>query len=115
MAYGITSESQLIDYKTIKAGCEAYITALDDYVECSNKMGEAASILNSKALSVDDATLQDSLYQMQADIMTLRNEYATAAEQVYTDAVNVYNQQVSELNDYYRRLAEEEARKRNNG
>lgn len=115
MAYGITSESQLIDYKTIKRGCEDYINALNDYVDCANQLNEAGNTLSPKALSVDGGTLQEPIFELAQEIVTARNEYAAAAEQIYTDAVTIYNQQVEELYSYYQQQEAERQKNANNG
>lgn len=111
--YGITSESQLIDYESIRNGCVAYVQALEGFTEAGEKIIEAGTIMDKDALSVDGASMQPSLYELGQMIGNLANEYAEYANAVYTDAIRIYNEQVAELNEYYRKLAEQQQQKNN--
>ena len=48
LSYGITSKSQLIDINTIKAGCEMYINALDDFEKSGENVVLAAEKCDKK-------------------------------------------------------------------
>ena len=109
MAYGITSESQLIDVATIKSGCSAYIKALDFFTEGGNKITEAGHFCNKQALSVDGQSYEDEICEVGKQVTELRDTYAGYAEAVYGAAVQVYNAQVAELNEYNRWLAQQRA------
>ena len=116
--YGITSESQLIDYETIRNGCVAYVEALEGFYTAAQQIIDAGTTMDKKALSVDGATMQPVLYELGETIGNLANEYAGYANDVYVQAINIYNEQVAELNEYYRKLAEQQAAKaaqQNNG
>ena len=103
MAYfGITSESQLIDYQRIRLGCESYIQALDDFVSCGNAVIQAGESCSQQALSVDGETMQSVIYEIAEQIGGLRDALAANAEAVYAQAVQIYNAQVAELNEYIR-------------
>ena len=113
MAYGITSESQLIDYNTIRNGCSAYMDSLDYFMQAAKQVMEAAEMCDKKALNVDGQTMQPVLYELAQQIANVANEYASRVNEVNVQAVNVYNAQVRELNAYYQRLAQEQAAKNN--
>ena len=108
MAYGITSESQIIDIGTIRSGCNQYISALDFYTDGGNQVIEAGSTCNAKALSVDGASFESEITQVGEKMKQLKDTYSSAAEAVYAQAVQVYNEQVAELNEYRRKLAEQQ-------
>ncbi len=111
MAYGITSESQLIDVSTIQSGCDQYKQHLDDFEINGNRVIEAGEVCNAKALSIDSGTLQWSINDLGEEIKDLKTSLSAAADGVVSDAIRVYNEQVAELNEYRRRLAEQEAAK----
>ena len=107
MAYfGITSESQLIDYQRIRLGCESYIQALDDFVSCGNAVIQAGESCSKQALSVDGESMQSVIYEVGEQIGDLRDALASNAEAVYAQAVQIYNAQVAELNEYIRQQEE---------
>ncbi len=113
--YGITSESQLIDYATIRSGCVAYVEALEGFTTAAQQIIEAGTIMNKDALSVDGASMQPVLYETAEQIGKLANDYAAIANGIYEQAIAIYNEQVAELNEYYRQLAAQQAAKQNNG
>ena len=102
---GITSESQLIDINTIAAGCNSFISALEIFINGANRIVEAGSLCDGKALSIDGKTLQPEITEIGTQIGNLYNEYANCAQDVYNQAVRIYEQQVAELNEYYRQQA----------
>lgn len=104
MAYGITSEAQLIDINAIRMGCAQYVDDLDYFVEAGEQICGAGDICSSKALSVDDSSMQQNLYDLGQAIAALADSYASAANDVYAQAVSVYNAQVAELQAYYQSL-----------
>ena len=110
MSYGITSKSQLIDINTIKAGCEMYINALDDFEKSGEDVVLAAEKCDKNALSVDDTTFQYSINDIGIELKSVKQTLTGYANQVLTDAINVYNQQVNEYNEYLRNQ-----QKKNNG
>ncbi len=109
MAFGITSESQLIDVNAIRKGCEAYIDALGFFVDGGNQIISAGNTCSAKALSVDGSSFQNDIIEVGYQIIALRDEYAACAENVYAQAVQIYNAQVAELNEYNRQLAAQRA------
>ena len=113
MAYGITSESQLLRIDTVRNGCTKYIEALEYFVEAGKQVVEAGDICDKNALSVDSSSMQPVLYEIGQAIMAMADEYAAKANEAYTQAVNIYNSQVAELNEHYRKLAAEQAAKQN--
>ena len=108
MAYGITKESQLIDLSTIKSACDKYKDALNDFEKCGVDVNSAGIMCNEKALSVDDNAIEITLTEMAEEIKNVKSQFSACADQVYADAVDIYNNQMTELNEYNRRKAEEE-------
>ena len=117
--YGITSESQLIDYETIRNGCVQYVEALEGFTTAAQQIIEAGTVMNKDALSVDGASMQPVLYELGETIGNLPTDYAAIANAIYEQAIQIYNEQVAELNEYYRQLAAQQAaqqqQKQNNG
>ena len=107
MAYGITSESQLIDVGTIGSGCNAFVSALNVFSDGANQMISAGQTCNEKALSVDGTSFEADITSIGQQINQLRDEYASYADAVYAAAVQVYNEQVAELNAYRNWLAQQ--------
>ena len=116
--YGITSESQLLDYKAIENGCNAYIEAAAEFITAAQQIIEAGDICDKKALAADGQSMQPVIYELGQSVAAIGNECAQRAIDLYNEAINVYNAQVAELNAYYQRLAAEQAAReaaQNNG
>lgn len=109
MGYGITDRSQLIDVDTIRSGCESYKRALSFFTEGGNQVISAGHSCNAKALSVDGSSFETDIVDIGNQIIALEAEYSSYAEAVYAQAVQVYNAQVAELNEYNRWLAQQRA------
>ena len=108
MAYGITSEAQLIDIATITAGCNQYKQCLEDFETNGNRVIEAGEICDAKALSIDYTTLQWTINDLGEEIKNVKTTLSAATDGVVAAAQRVYNEQVAELNEYRRQLAEQE-------
>ncbi len=104
MAYGITSESQLIDLKTIEAGCKQYKEAVTDIVRSGIMVREAGETCNQKALSVDEKSLEPAITQIGEDLISLKTALQNYADQVIAEATQVYNAQLEELKAYQESL-----------
>lgn len=111
MGYGITSESQLIDIATIRSGCNAFISALESFGTGANQITDAGHTCNNDALSVDGNSFETDITGVGQQIGQLKDEYASYAEAVYAAAVQVYNDQVTELNNYRAWLASQQNRR----
>ncbi|MBQ3307099.1 MAG: hypothetical protein IJG68_02780 [Bacilli bacterium] len=109
MAYGITNESQLIDVATIKRGCESFLEALSFFVDGGNQVISAGYTCSKKAISVDNSSFENDLMEMGQQIVAIRDKYVAVAENIYQQAVTVYNNQVAELNEYNRYKAQQQA------
>ena len=109
MAYGITNESQLIDVSTIKRGCDYFKEALSFFVDAGNQIVSAGHTCNKDAISVDNSSFENEIVDLGNDIIAVRDKYVSAIDSLYQQAVTVYNNQVAELNEYNRRLAEAQA------
>ena len=107
--YGITSQSQLIDYSTIRNGCDAYMDALNYMIEAAQKVIEAGEICDKKTMNVDRESMQPALYELAQTIAEVANTYAGYVNELNAQAVGVYNEQVRELNAYYQQLAQQQA------
>ena len=114
MAYGITSTSQIIDLNTIKAGCQAFKDALQDFQTCGETVIQAGETCNAKALSVDETSLQFSITQLGSEIKELKTTFASYADQVLAEATQVYNAQVAEYEEYIRKLNSTNSNNNNN-
>ena len=114
MAYGITSTSQIIDINTIKSGCETIINEVECFEKCGERVISAGNICNKKALSVDEGSLEGAITDVGEEIKRVKEEITINVEQLMADAMNVYNAQVTEYNEYIRQL-EEQRRKQNGG
>lgn len=115
MAYGITSESQIIDLAAIKSGCNTFKNVLEDFDQCGRLVMKAGETCNSKALSVDDQSLQYPIVELGEAIRALRGEYIGYADEVIASAQRVYIEQKAELAAYQeaqRRAAEAAAAQR---
>jgi len=107
----ITSESQLIDVQTIYSGCNAFVSALEIFINGGNKIIEAGNTCSSKAISIDGKSLQPDIVEVGQQVGNLYNEFVNYAQAVSDQATQIYNQQVAELNEYRRQQAEQQ----NNG
>ncbi len=116
--YGITSESQLIDYETIRNGCQAYVDAASEMAKAADQIQGAGDICDKKALAANGESMQTPIYEFAQQVAMIASECAARASDVVDQAVRIYNEQVQELNAYRQRLADEQARQQqqqNNG
>lgn len=108
MAYGITSQSQIIDLEAIVAGCNEFKNSLDDFESCGNEVQEAGKTCSKKALSVDDSTFEYPITDLGEAIKDLKDEYIGYADEVIAQATQVHSAQVAEYNEYIRKLQEQQ-------
>lgn len=108
MAYGITSSSQIIDLNAIKAGCTAFIDAVEDFTTGGSTVVEAGEVCDAKALSIDESTLQFSITQLGNEMKELTDTFTANANQLMAEATEVYNAQVAEYNEYLRQQSEKQ-------
>lgn len=114
MAYGITSSSQLVDLDTIRSGCEQFKKALEDFKSCGKAVIAAGETCSKKALSIDENSLEFSITDLGTEIKSLKDVYSAYADQLMAEAIQVYNAQVNELNEYIRQQEAEKQRQQNN-
>lgn len=112
MAYGITSEAQLIDIKTIQSGCRSFMEAVMIFREAGLQVVAAGEQCGPKALSVDGASMKADIVEVGQEMCKLCNEYIDNAVEVVNQAISIYNAQVDELNEYNRRQAIEREKKK---
>lgn len=98
--YNITDESQLIDIATIKKGCEAIKNTMKYFSKCGDKICSAAVICNKDALAIDDSTLEYQLEAFGNRIKDINRDYSEYADELYAQALQVYNDQKIELAEY---------------
>lgn len=106
--YGITNKNQIIDFETIKKGCNDYRAALDSFVDCGVAVMKAAEMCDKKALSVDYKTLQDYMAEIGEKIIKLRETYGMYSVEVARQAVTICSQQVDELTQYQAKQVQEQ-------
>lgn len=104
MAYGITNESQIIDLNAIISGCNQYKEAISALDKSGSIIREAGETCNEKALSVDGKTLESTIIQIGTELERLKLTLQGYADQVISDATQVYNAQVAELKAYQESL-----------
>ena len=107
MGYGITSMSQVIDIDSIRKGCNQVKQYLTDFEACGALVVIAGDNCTEKALAIDENTFQYSITSIGEEITKLKAGYAAIADQVIDEATQVYNAQVTEYNEYQRRLQEQ--------
>lgn len=105
MAYGITSESQLIDIYTIMDGINKYRAAIESFEKCGQKVITASEICTAEALSVDNDTLQYPIEALGLEIQNLKEQLNSIADEFLLDAQVVRQDQYDELVEYQRQQA----------
>lgn len=105
MAYGITSESQLIDIYTITDGINKFREAIDDFEKCGKKVVTASEICTADALSIDSDTLQYPIETLGLEIQALKEQLNSLADELLFEAQVVRQQQYNELVEYQRQQA----------
>lgn len=122
MAYGITSESQLIDTSTINAGCDIIDAAAYDFTTCGNAVKGAAYYCGKDAMAVDGKSMGPNVEELGTSISGVKDSITGVTTEIRNLASQVYNAQKAELDAYIaeqQRLHDEEmarieARKKEN-
>ena len=107
MAYGITSESQLIDISAIRAAVEKIKSTAQDFTDCGNTVSEASSECNSEALEIEGMTMQPTMDDLAEQIKSIKNSVEEMADSILSVANQVYNAQNEELQAYKEKLSQE--------
>lgn len=100
MAYGITSESQMIDLGMINKGCDIIDEAAKDFTTSGNKVVSAGNTCNKDALSVDDKSMQPAIEELGETIKSLEGKVTSFTSQIRSLASQIYNTQFQELQAY---------------
>lgn len=108
MAFNITSESQLIDIQTIKIGCSALKMAAEDFLVSGKTVVRAGETCTEKALSIDKQTMEYKITDLGQEMINQKEMIDYYADVLLSEAMKVYNGQVTELNDYYRWVEEQQ-------
>ena len=118
MAFNITCESQLIDIQTIKSGCSELKSATEDFATSGKTVIKAGETCSEKALSVDKDTFEYKISDIGQEMVRCKEIIDSYADYTLSEAVKIYNQQVAELNEYYRWVEEQrrlQSQQNNNG
>ena len=107
MAYGITSESQLIDLATRESAVEKIKSTAADFTNCASVVRDASSECNAEALSVEGATMQPTIDDLAEQIDSIKGSVEALAENILSVATEVYNAQSQELQAYQEKLRRE--------
>ena len=102
--YGITDISQIIDYNTIKSGCEKLRKTAVHFREAANIIKKVGKECTAKVISVNNQSFELPISQLGVDTAAIEdtiNEYADSIEKI---AMQVYNEQNAELREYQRKL-----------
>jgi len=78
---------------------------LEKFQEAAKAVMEAGQLCDKKALNVNGESLQPVLFELAQKIANAASQYADCVNDVNTQAVNVYNAQVNELNAFYEQQA----------
>lgn len=108
MAYGITSESQLIDINTINEGCNKIDEAAIAYLDCANVLSDAASIMDINALSVEKKTMKPSIEELAAKIKQVKGNIGEFTNEIRNLASKIFQEQKMELEEYQRKESNKE-------
>lgn len=100
MAYGITSESQLIDIYTISDGIKKYRDAIEAFELSGKRVVSASQICTADAMSIDNDTLQYPIEALGVELQNLKKELNAIADEVLFEAQLIRQKQLTELNDY---------------
>ena len=100
MAYGITNSSQIIDTGTISNACTTIETIAENFERCAQKIENAASICDAKALSVDKTTMQPQLEADAEYIRSIKNAICDFTVEIRNVALQIYAAQKTELDTY---------------
>lgn len=117
MAYGITSEAQLIDIAQINRGCSQIDDAASKYTQVGNEVSSVNC--GSSALLVDGKTMQPSIDIAGNSIKSMEGEVKAFTSSIRSQAQMILMRQKAELQAYREeqaRIAREkaEAAKNNN-
>ena len=102
MAYGITSESQLINLGEINAGCDIINSAAEAYQICGDKVIEASTLCNAQAMSFDKMSLESSISEVGLNIKSIQNYIEGFTAEIRSRASAIYTEQLNELENYRR-------------
>ncbi len=100
MGYAITDPSQIIDIQAVADGINQYKTVLQDLESCGYAVTYASGMLTKDALSIDDSTLEYSVSDLGDQIKSLYDTLVGYADDVLSQAEQVYKAQVLEYNNY---------------
>lgn len=111
MGYGITSEDQLIDVKTICAGCDTIDKGAEYFGTCSKVLLQASETCDKTALSIDGKSMQPAIEELSTKVAQYEVQIKNVTALIRKQAQEVYNAQYAELQAYYAYLASLQAQR----
>lgn len=104
----ITSESQLIDVKTIKSGCDIILSAGKAFDDCATEVEAASDICGIDVLSVDKKSMQPIMLELAQQIRTIKGILEEFSNSIQEVASQIYSAQYNQLQEYYESLKNKE-------
>lgn len=93
------SASKYLDIEKILKGCDEVDNEAEEIVYVNSKLNSAGSSIDSRALSIDNVTVDNSLVECLESINNVYQNILSETSQVRAAAVNAYNSIQSELNN----------------
>lgn len=109
--YGITKASQIIDQKQIEQGCNLIDTSAKHFVSAAAEVEKCSAVMNNNALSIDDATLQDTISEVADELKQYEKYVNNATASIREVTQQVHRQQSAEYSGYLKAQEEEAKRK----
>ena len=109
--YGITKASQIIDQRQIEQGCDIIDTAAKGFIRAAAEVEKCSAIMNSNALSIDDATLQSAISEVADEIKKCEEYVTNGTASIREVTQQVHRQQSAEYSGYLKAQEEEAKRK----
>ena len=107
MAYGITSESQLIDKGTIIAGCNELKKAAESFDISGTLIKSTSKRCTKEVLSVDNQTLEPVVAEVGKNVSKANKDIEGIADAIISEANRIYNEQKAELKEYLKKQKEQ--------
>lgn len=100
MSYGITRQSQIIDYSTIKSGCNKLKSIASDLKKYGESVKNISELCNEKALQADGNTNTKAILDKANNILKRAQAIETYATELDTVAASIYRKQNNEYASY---------------
>lgn len=100
MSYGITRQSQIIDYTTIKKGCDELKSVAANLKKYGEKVKTISEFCNEKALAADGNSNTKNILEKANTIISRASSIETYATKLDEVAASIYRQQENEYASY---------------